>query len=180
MPQKLLMFVSAAFFGFLAASASQADTFNAVTSSKTDQAYLINVHDPRDDDRDDYEDDYKSYKTEKHNPKIEDDFSEGITFKKKHKYKKHKYGYEDDYGHNPYYYSKSPKQVRHILQKKGFHRIYFTDRKLPLYKLNACRSGLRYQIYVKYNGAIKRSREVGYCSTGSRYKDYWRSPKYFR
>lgn len=83
--------------------------------------------------------------------------------------------YDDDYE-----YKKSPAQVRHILARRGFNRISFVDRYLPTYKVNACKNGLRYKVAVRYDGSIKNSQKIGYCSTGNRLRDYWRSPRQFR
>ncbi len=83
--------------------------------------------------------------------------------------------YDDDYE-----YKKSPAQVRRILARRGFNRISFIDRYLPTYKVNACKNGLRYKVAIRYDGSIKNTLKIGYCSTGNRLRDYWRSPRQFR
>lgn len=74
----------------------------------------------------------------------------------------------------------SPSKALRIVGQHGYGRAYFVDRQLPVYKLNACRGGTRYKVSVNGYGKITRSQRIGYCSTGSRYIDYWRSPRRFR
>ncbi len=74
----------------------------------------------------------------------------------------------------------SPSRVLRIVGQHGYGRAYFIDRHPPVYKLNACRGGIRYNLSVNDYGSITRSQKVGYCSTGSRYIDYWRSPRRFK
>ena len=178
-----LNYLTAGLFGVFFAfnlSSAQAD---APELSNAAQAKLYKVHDVYDGYKDKHYHEHDSYKKKKYDYEDEDEYEYKYKYKKKHKGPK----FDDDggvvdndhYNYKPYYHAKKPWQVRRILRRKGFHGIRFTDRKLPLYKLKACKHGLRYQIYVKYNGKIKRKREIGYCSTGNRHRDYWRSPRHF-
>ncbi len=86
-------------------------------------------------------------------------------------------GYREDRYHDR---GISRSRILRILGNHGYGRAYFVDSHPPVYKLNACRGGTRYKVSVNNYGSIVNSQRIGYCSTGSRYIDYWKSPRRFR
>jgi hypothetical protein len=53
--------------------------------------------------------------------------------------------------------------IRKSLRRKGFSRIVYTDRRLPVYKAKACKNGKRFTIRLNRRGAIISRHRTGRC-----------------
>ncbi len=56
-----------------------------------------------------------------------------------------------------------PPQIRKILQTRGFSRIRFTDRKLPIYVVEACRHDRKFELRLNRFGRVNRRTNIGNC-----------------
>ena len=60
-------------------------------------------------------------------------------------------------------------EIRDILRDRGYHRIHFTDRRLPGYGARACRNGRRFALRLNRWGRIMDRSRRGWCGYGSRH-----------
>ncbi len=56
-----------------------------------------------------------------------------------------------------------PPVIRQILRDRGYYRIRFTDRQLPVYQANACKNGKRFHLRINRWGDIIRRKRIGWC-----------------
>ena len=59
----------------------------------------------------------------------------------------------------------SPRGIRRSLRKRGYRNIRFTDRRLPVYKVRACRNGKKFRLRLNRWGDINRRVRIGWCDT---------------
>lgn len=64
-----------------------------------------------------------------------------------------------------------PYVVRQTLRARGYRRIQFRDRRLPLYVVKACKRGKRFQVGLNRWGKIMWKKPRGYC--GAKRANYW-------
>ena len=62
-----------------------------------------------------------------------------------------------------------PPRIRRILRNRGYYRINFTDRYLPVYKARACRNGKRFHLRINRWGNIMSRNRIGNCAGGGVY-----------
>jgi outer membrane protein OmpA-like peptidoglycan-associated protein len=62
---------------------------------------------------------------------------------------------------------KRPPEIRKLLQKRGFDRITFIDRQLPIYVVRACRNNRRMQLRLDRFGKIRNRERLGRCQQTS-------------
>ncbi len=60
-------------------------------------------------------------------------------------------------------YGRSLPQIRRQLRNRGYYRINYTDRRLPVYKARACKNGKRFNMRINRNGGIMWRKRIGYC-----------------
>jgi len=69
-----------------------------------------------------------------------------------------------------------PPQVRRVLQRRGFNRIRFIDRELPVYVVRACRHGRRFKMRLNRFARVRNRELIGRCDDdGARERGYSRS-----
>jgi len=56
-----------------------------------------------------------------------------------------------------------PNGVRRSLRSRGFYNIVFTDRRLPVYRVRACRGDKKFKLSLNRWGEIRRRRRIGWC-----------------
>ena len=54
-------------------------------------------------------------------------------------------------------------KIRKTLRHRGYYRIRFIDRYLPVYKAKACKNGKRFKLRINRWGEIMRRKRVGWC-----------------
>jgi len=54
-------------------------------------------------------------------------------------------------------------RIRNKLRHRGFYKIRFTDRYLPVYKARACKNGKRIKMRINRWGEVTRRRQIGWC-----------------
>ncbi len=54
-------------------------------------------------------------------------------------------------------------QIRKQLRRKGYNRIVYTDRRLPVYQAKACKNGKRFNIRMNRRGGIISRNRIGRC-----------------
>ena len=59
----------------------------------------------------------------------------------------------------------TPQKVRYMLQERGYYKINFTDRILPVFQLDACRRGKRFHLHVNFYGDVTRRDRIGWCDS---------------
>ncbi len=57
----------------------------------------------------------------------------------------------------------SPRDIRRSLRERGYRNIHFTDRRLPVYKVRACRNGQKYRMRINRWGDVNRRVRIGRC-----------------
>lgn len=67
--------------------------------------------------------------------------------------------------------------IRHKLQNRGFTKIRFTDRYLPVYKARACKYGKKFNLGINRWGKVMWRNKVGRCGHGH-YKKYYNKKHY--
>jgi len=60
-------------------------------------------------------------------------------------------------------HSYRPRQVRAILQRRGYHKIEFFDRDLPRYGVTACKRGQKFRMHLNRFAEIRHRRRTGFC-----------------
>lgn len=89
----------------------------------------------------------------------------------------HKHGHY--YNHGPHFkmhrVGLRPHTIRRKLRARGYHRIRFTDRHLPVYKARACKNGKRFALHMNRWGWIKDRYRIGRCHYG-----YHRPHRHYR
>lgn len=82
---------------------------------------------------------------------------------------KHKHGYKHKQGYQKVWRGGLPMPViRKRLRNRGFHRIRFTDRRLPVYKAVACKRGKRVALRINRWGKVMNRHRIGRCG----YRNY--------
>ncbi len=61
-----------------------------------------------------------------------------------------------------------PKGIRRTLRARGYYRIVFTDRTLPVYRVRACKNGKKFRLRLNRWGDIRRRVRIGWCDGGPR------------
>ena len=54
-------------------------------------------------------------------------------------------------------------KIRKKLRHRGFYKIRFIDRHLPVYKAKACKNGKRFKLRINRWGEIMRRKRIGWC-----------------
>lgn len=90
---------------------------------------------------------------------------------KKHHNHGHHYGYKKPHWKHGYGYNRGiPLPViRKKLRHRGYHRIRFVDRYLPVYKARVCKRGQRYKLRINRWGEVVRRKRIGYCGPRRHY-----------
>ncbi len=57
----------------------------------------------------------------------------------------------------------SPRGIRRSLRDRGYRNIRFIDRRLPVYKVKACRNGKKFRLRLNRWGDINRRVRIGRC-----------------
>lgn len=60
-------------------------------------------------------------------------------------------------------YGKRLPQIRRQLRNRGYYRINYTDRRLPVYKARACKNGKRFNMRINRWGGIMWRKRIGWC-----------------
>ncbi|MCF6199578.1 MAG: OmpA family protein [Hyphomicrobiaceae bacterium] len=60
-----------------------------------------------------------------------------------------------------------PAAIRADLRSRGFNRIIFTDRVLPIYVVRACKRGRRMELRINGKGRIRNRQRIGRCEAVS-------------
>ena len=76
-------------------------------------------------------------------------------------YNKHYHG--PGYGWNP---GLPLHVIRKTLRHRGFHKIRFVDRYLPVYKARVCKHGKRFKLRINRWGGIMSRKRIGWCGYG--------------
>ncbi len=58
-----------------------------------------------------------------------------------------------------------PNTVRRSLRSRGYYNIVFTDRRLPVYRVRACRGDKKYKLSLNRWGEIRRRVRIGWCGS---------------
>ena len=58
---------------------------------------------------------------------------------------------------------KRPAEIRRLLRERGFERIIFTDRQLPVYVVRACKGNRRMELRLNRFGEIRDRERIGRC-----------------
>lgn len=53
--------------------------------------------------------------------------------------------------------------IRRKLRNRGFYKIRFTDRYLPVYKARACKNGKRFKMRINRWGEVMHRKRIGWC-----------------
>lgn len=56
--------------------------------------------------------------------------------------------------------------IRKSLRHRGFSKIHFVDRYLPVYKAKVCKSGKRFKLRINRWGGIMGRKSIGWCGHG--------------
>ncbi len=100
-----------------------------------------------------------------------------------YKAKNHKQGGYKNKSQGKFYYNKGKHQkfkvnvrygvpihrIRNKLRHRGFYKIRFTDRYLPVYKARACKHGKRFKMRINRWGEVMRRRQIGWCGYRNRH-----------
>lgn len=54
-------------------------------------------------------------------------------------------------------------KIRHKLRNRGYRKINFYDRRLPVYKARACRNGKRFNLRINRWGKVMWRTRIGWC-----------------
>ena len=54
-------------------------------------------------------------------------------------------------------------KIRHRLRHRGFYKIHFFDRYLPVYKAIACKRGKRFKLKINRWGDVMKRKRIGWC-----------------
>lgn len=74
------------------------------------------------------------------------------------------HGYGGYHTHYPVAWAGLPiPKIRKTLRHRGYYRIRFTDRHLPVYKAKACKNGKRFKLRLNRWGAIRNRVRIGWC-----------------
>ena len=68
-------------------------------------------------------------------------------------------------------------EIRGNLQDRGYHRIRFTDRRLPGYGARACRNGKRFALRLNRWGRIMDRNRRGFCGSRRHYSGKYYGPR---
>ncbi len=68
-------------------------------------------------------------------------------------------------------------KIRQKLRHRGYRRIQFTDRWLPVYKARACKHGKRYKLNINRWGKVMWRSRIGWC--GGRYQNKFKHRKHY-
>ncbi|MEL6746818.1 MAG: OmpA family protein [Pseudomonadota bacterium] len=66
----------------------------------------------------------------------------------------------------------TPQQVRQRLRARGFNRIRFTDRQLPLYVVEACRNNRKLRLSLTARGRVRDRNAIGRCAENKSERGY--------
>ena len=67
-----------------------------------------------------------------------------------------------------------PHKIRHKLQNRGYNKIHFVDRHLPVYKANACKNNKRFRLNINRWGKVMWRTRIGWCGhKGKFFKKYY-------
>jgi hypothetical protein len=64
------------------------------------------------------------------------------------------------------------RRVRGELRERGYYNIRFTDRKLPIYKVIACKRGSKFKMHTNRWGDIRYRKRIGSCKRPSVVKPF--------
>lgn len=97
-----------------------------------------------------------------------------------HKHQQNHHYAPKHYGHKKVYLGHGIPlpAIRHKLQNRGFYKIRFTDRYLPVYKARACKYGKKFNLGINRWGKVMWRNKVGYCGN-HHYKKYYYNKKHY-
>lgn len=80
----------------------------------------------------------------------------------------HQNGYKKHYHGPAYGWNKGiPLHViRKKLRHRGFYKIRFVDRYLPVYKAKVCKRGKRFKLRINRWGEVMARKRIGWCGYG--------------